>query len=97
MSANTPFTLHTTAGSPSDVIPGIGSVMIWSPILPGRDRIHEEALYGRADHWLSAGWGDWDWGEGPVPEARVLRGKLLPVEVQVWWDVGAGRQAAERA
>ena len=26
-----------------DVIPGIGSVMIWSTILPGRDRIHEEA------------------------------------------------------
>ena len=77
-----------------DVIPGIGSVMIWSPILPGRDRIHEEALYGRADHWLSAGRGDRDRGEGPVPEARVFRGELLPVEVQVWRDVGVGRQAA---
>jgi hypothetical protein len=45
----------------SDVIPGIGSVMILSPILPGRDRIHEEAPYGRADRWLSAGWGERDW------------------------------------
>ena len=40
-----------------DVIPGISSVMIWSPISPERDRTHEEALFGRADHWVSAGWG----------------------------------------
>src|SRR5262249_54989206 len=82
---------------PGDVIPGIGSVMIWSPIFPGRDRIHEEAVYGRTDHWLFAGRGDRYWGEGPVPEARILRGELLPVEVQVRRDVGVGRQAAEGA
>jgi len=29
------------------VIPGIGSVVIWSPISPERDRTHEEALFGK--------------------------------------------------
>jgi transposase len=52
------------------VIPGISSVVIWSPISPERDRTHEEALFGRTDHWLSAGWGSGNRGEGFVPQAR---------------------------
>lgn len=30
--------------SVADTVPGISRVVIWSPILPGRDRTHEEAL-----------------------------------------------------
>ena len=42
-------------GSPEiDVIPEISSAMIWNPIVRGRDRTHEEALFGGADHRLSA-------------------------------------------
>jgi hypothetical protein len=55
-----------------DVIPEIRSVMIWSPILPERDRTNEEALHGRTDHWLSAGWRSWHCGEGFMPQARIL-------------------------
>ncbi len=38
-----------------DVIPEFSSVMLWSPISTRGDRAHEEALFGRADHRISAG------------------------------------------
>jgi N-methylhydantoinase A len=38
-----------------DVIPDFSSVMLWSPISTRGDRTNEEALFGRADHRVSAG------------------------------------------
>ncbi len=64
------YMMNQPAGA--DVIPGISSAMIWSPISPERDRTHEEALFGRTNHWLSAGWRSRDCGERFVPQARVL-------------------------
>jgi len=94
-STKTPCRTGISPVPSGDVIPRIDSVMIWIPILPGRDRIHDgEALYGRANQFLSAGRGGGDWGEGPVKEVRVFRDELRPVEVPVWRDVGVGRQSA---
>ena len=38
-----------------DVIPDFSSVMLWSPTSTRGDRTNEEALFGRADHRVSAG------------------------------------------
>ena len=47
--------LKTGFKDASDVTPDFSSVMLWSPISTRGDRTSEEALFGRADHRVSAG------------------------------------------
>jgi hypothetical protein len=49
---------------------------------------HEEAIYGRADHWFFEGSRGRDAGKGAVSQTRVLGCGVLRVAKQVWWHGG---------
>lgn len=63
--------------------PLLSSAGVWSPILMSQEIGREEAVYRRADHQVPEGSRCRASGEGPVSQARVFRGELLPVAQQV--------------
>jgi len=55
----------------------------------------EEEIYGRTDHWLSAGSRVGLASGGSMPPARLLGGQLLPLAQQIRWHERLRRQAPQ--